>query len=141
MGVLEQYVDMQDWLATYAPAIAAGFAHMNQAEVLRVQLIKPVADFSQCSFNFSLISQMLDYMMQATKECIGYGYAKFYTDCIRDGVLMAAEFPAVDWKGICQAWWEAPLPGWGWTIQLIDFMRKGIWNEPENIINQESFLT
>ncbi len=46
----------------------------------------------------------------------------------------------VTWKSIMTAWWNAPMAGWGWTIQFIDFMRKAVWNEPMNIVEQESFL-
>ncbi len=46
----------------------------------------------------------------------------------------------VTWKQIMRAWWDAPIGGWGWTIQFIDFMREAVWNEPMTIVNSENFM-
>lgn len=56
-----------------------------------------------------------------------------------DAMYMCLYQAQIDWKAIMSAWFYAPLAGWGWTIQFIDFMRKAVWDEPMDIIEQENW--
>ena len=81
------------------------------------------------------------YLINANARLKNIGGPLLTDYMLQDAWYLSMYYSEIDWKSIMRAWWDAPLAGCGWTIQFIDFMREGVWNEPMNIIEQEHFLS
>lgn len=99
-----------------------------------------VGDSVDNSYDLARVSQALYDIIDAIRSVYGDELGEVWMDIATDGIQLGYEEGTVDWKGIMRAWWDAPEAGWAWTVQFIDFMRKAVWDKPENIINQESFM-